>query len=256
RGQDAVGNFDLNSSVTVYDYKLTVSSAIAGPGSTVRVELRTDRNLGSLQIYSVQYTLQGSSYVTGMNAPANGLIGTWSPANLFASNAGGTRLTVAAAGAQALGNGATFHAVDVTISPAAPLGTFIPLMLTNLICNEGRPVAQVVNGGITVQTTNGVGTRQDAFALTPPLPNPCRLATLLRFVVPQGTGSGERASLAIHGLDGRLVRTLVDAAVPAGAREAIWDGRDDAGSRAAPGIYFLRLDWAGRQLTRRLVVLR
>jgi len=193
--------------------------------------------------------------VTDMN-PRSGLIASWSPANLAASNPTGRRLTVAAAGAQALGSGKTLHVVEVSISPAATLGTQIPLTLSGMICNEGHPLPQIVNGGITVQTTNGVGTRQDAFALDPPLPNPCRGATLLRFVVPQGTGSGERASLAIHGLDGRLVRTLVDAAVPAGAREAIWDGRDDAGSRAAPGIYFLRLDWAGRQLTRRLVVLR
>ncbi|HTO91512.1 MAG TPA: cohesin domain-containing protein [Candidatus Sulfotelmatobacter sp.] len=258
KAMDSVGNFDLNTSVTVYDCKLTVNGATGPPGGTVRVELQSDRDLSPLGIYSAQYTLLANpTNVTQMKADPGGLIGGWSPGNLAYGNPGGASLNVAAAGATPLGSGTALQVVDVTISPSATLGTVIPLTLSNLIFNEGRPVAQIVNGSITVQSNSGIVAGNElAFALDPPEPNPTRGSTVLRFALPRGGPEGARMVLAVHGLDGRRVRTLVDGVWPAGIHEVRWDGRGDAGSETPPGMYFLRLDWAGQRLTRRLVRVR
>jgi flagellar hook assembly protein FlgD len=52
--------------------------------------------------------------------------------------------------------------------------------------------------------------------------------------------------VAIYDLQGRRVRTLFDEERPAGPAEAEWDGLDDRGSRAASGVYLVRLQTAGK----------
>jgi hypothetical protein len=258
KAMDAVGNFDLSTSVTVYDCKLTVFGATGPPGGTVRVELRSDRDLAPLGIFSAQYSLVANpSLVSQMKADASGLIGGWSAGNLAFGNPGGASLNVAAAGAVPLGSGTTLHAVDVTISPSATLGNIIPLTLNNLIFNEGHPVAQIVNGSITVQSNTGVAPGSGLeFSLDTPEPNPSHGPTVLRFTLPRGGPAGARVVLAVHGLDGRRVRTLVDGEWPVGIHEVRWNGRGDSGNETPPGMYFLRLDWAGQRLTRRMVRVR
>ncbi len=50
-------------------------------------------------------------------------------------------------------------------------------------------------------------------------------------------------SLRIHGVDGRLVRTLLrDESLDAGLHPIGWDGRDDSGRRVASGVYQYVLD--------------
>jgi hypothetical protein len=89
-----------------------------------------------------------------------------------------------------------------------------------------------------------------ALRLDPPRPNPARAGTRLRFALPQAGP----VSLQIFAIDGRLVRTLVRGTLPAGEREAIWDGRNNTGRAAAPGLYFCRLSAGARVLSQRLVL--
>ena len=49
-------------------------------------------------------------------------------------------------------------------------------------------------------------------------------------------------TLAVYGLDGRRVRTVLDAVLPAGRHTVRWDGRDHAGRAAASGTYLYRLE--------------
>jgi flagellar hook assembly protein FlgD len=44
---------------------------------------------------------------------------------------------------------------------------------------------------------------------------------------------------------GRVVRTLVDGPLAAGAAVYAWDGRRNDGTRTAAGLYFARLERAG-----------
>jgi flagellar hook assembly protein FlgD len=43
---------------------------------------------------------------------------------------------------------------------------------------------------------------------------------------------------------------------PAGRHVARWNGRNDAGVRAAPGVYFLRAHVGGREERSRVIVVR
>jgi hypothetical protein len=90
-------------------------------------------------------------------------------------------------------------------------------------------------------------------ALRPPAPNPFASAATLRFGLPE-----ERpVTLAVFGIDGRRVRTLLDGArMPAGFHEAVWDGVDDTGRRAAAGVYTLRLVAGETRLAHKLVLAR
>jgi hypothetical protein len=87
-------------------------------------------------------------------------------------------------------------------------------------------------------------------------PNPFLRATDIPFTL-AGNGDPVAADLRVFDARGRLVKTLIDSD-RATARQYLirWDGRDDAGHPAAAGIYFYRLRAAGRELVRRLVLVR
>jgi hypothetical protein len=92
----------------------------------------------------------------------------------------------------------------------------------------------------------GVGGRGTVFLASSP--NPARGSLMLRFALPQ---DGE-ARLSIYDLSGRRVRELISGARPAGAQSIAWDLRDANGIAVRPGLYFARLEAAGRSLTQRL----
>lgn len=77
-----------------------------------------------------------------------------------------------------------------------------------------------------------------------PHPNPFNPSTRLRYEL---TAPG-RAELVILDAQGRVLRTLLDEALPAGPGFAQWDGRDAAGQRTVSGVYFARLRLDGREL--------
>jgi flagellar hook assembly protein FlgD len=60
----------------------------------------------------------------------------------------------------------------------------------------------------------------------------------------------------VHDVAGRRVRVLEDSFREAGRHAAVWDGRDGTGRRVAAGVYFVRLQAAGGELTRKIVLLR
>ena len=89
------------------------------------------------------------------------------------------------------------------------------------------------------------------FALSRPLPNPTSGATRVDFAVPRDS----RVNLGLYDMQGRRVATLVEGVPPAGRHQAIWNGT--VGGRSAPaGMYFVRMQGPGVNLTRRLVVTR
>jgi hypothetical protein len=60
---------------------------------------------------------------------------------------------------------------------------------------------------------------------------------------------------AIFDIAGRRVRMLESSMRPAGRMTLSWDGRDESGRRAAPGVHFLRVSGGARSMVRRFVVL-
>jgi phage tail sheath protein FI len=89
-------------------------------------------------------------------------------------------------------------------------------------------------------------------ALRAPRPNPSRARTTIAFELPDAMP----VTLRIHDAGGRLVRTLAAGEVLGpGPHERAWDGRDERGGTAAGGVYFVRLQAAGRELVRRVTLL-
>ncbi len=86
----------------------------------------------------------------------------------------------------------------------------------------------------------------------PPLPNPAREGTQLRFRQPRAG----RARLAILDASGREVRVLADGERGAGEHTERWDLGDSRGRAVATGVYFARLDCADGRLMRAVVVMR
>ena len=63
-------------------------------------------------------------------------------------------------------------------------------------------------------------------------------------------------SLRVFSVTGRLVRTLVDGPYPAGRGTVVWDGRDGDGRAAAAGVYLYRLSVDGREMNRKMMLVK
>lgn len=109
--------------------------------------------------------------------------------------------------------------------------------------------------GMLPASPTGVETPASAshrFALRQNSPNPFRAGTTIDFELPQAS----RVALRIYDARGALVRTVADAAMPAGPHSLAWNGRGDSGKPVAAGVYFARLTTAeGLRQTRKMAVL-
>ncbi len=65
-----------------------------------------------------------------------------------------------------------------------------------------------------------------------------------------------RVCVSVYGVEGRLIRILVDGALPGGRYSTLWDGRDAEGSRVAAGLYFLRVASRSKSIERKVLLLR
>ena len=80
-------------------------------------------------------------------------------------------------------------------------------------------------------------------------PNPFTDLATIRFAI---AAAGE-IRLEIFDTLGRRVRTLERGRLAAGSHVSSWDGRDELGRRAAPGLYLCRLSAGGSSAERKLV---
>jgi C1A family cysteine protease len=97
---------------------------------------------------------------------------------------------------------------------------------------------------------DGVGSR--TFGLRQNVPNPFNPRTTIRYSIPAAAD----VELVIYDANGKLVRRLVEQRLAAGDHAATWDGRDDAGRGVASGVYFYHLMADGRELARKMILLR
>jgi hypothetical protein len=88
-------------------------------------------------------------------------------------------------------------------------------------------------------------------ALSPPAPNPMRGGTSFTLALPEPS----RVGFEVLDAAGRLVWRAPAAEHGAGTLRLAWDGRDAAGARVAPGLYFARASAGGETLVRRVIAL-
>ena len=90
-------------------------------------------------------------------------------------------------------------------------------------------------------------------------PNPVQGTAQIPFMVGSGAGSGVASvTLRIFDSSGRLVRTLAqnETRTASVMSVKVWDGTDEKGHRVGSGIYYYRLTVAGKNYSRRMVVIR
>jgi hypothetical protein len=116
---------------------------------------------------------------------------------------------------------------------------------TDFSGNESEPAS----AGTT--TSIGEPPLPTTFVLYPNAPNPFNPTTVIRYDVPE---SGGELALRIYDVSGRLVKTLVEGAQPAGEKSATWDARDEKGRPVASGVYFCRLTAPGFTRTHKMVL--
>jgi hypothetical protein len=90
-----------------------------------------------------------------------------------------------------------------------------------------------------------------AFSLGRIAPNPASTSPEIRFSVPAATS----VKLQIYDVSGRLVRSLLDAAVPSGEGRILWDRRTVSGHRAGAGMYYVRMEAPGFTKVRPVLLL-
>jgi hypothetical protein len=129
------------------------------------------------------------------------------------------------------------------------------VLLTIAVSNAEAP-RTIGDYFLTVDDRTAVGAEalaEDSVQLWPARPNPFRDATTLAFSIAEAGP----VRLAVYDVGGRLVRRLLESdRVEPGVHERVWDGTDDAGRLAAPGVYYYRLDFAGDDATRKMLLLR
>ena len=91
-----------------------------------------------------------------------------------------------------------------------------------------------------------------AWGLGQNYPNPFNPTTTIPFVLDEET----EVRLSIFDARGALVQVLANGTFPAGANDAVWNGRDLKGNTVASGVYFCRLDTPGTAQTRKLMLLK
>jgi len=86
----------------------------------------------------------------------------------------------------------------------------------------------------------------------PVSPNPLGSRSAVRF----WTSGPTEAGLTLYDVQGRLQRTLLSGRVPGGEHVMVWDGKNAYGQSLPAGVYFFRLEAAGRVFTEKAVLLR
>jgi len=76
--------------------------------------------------------------------------------------------------------------------------------------------------------------------------------TVIRLDLPQPA----TVRLAVFDIGGRLVRTMLDGHAAPGRYDITWNGLDEGGRHVDSGVYFYVLNTDGRQITRRMTLLR
>ncbi|MGD9380774.1 MAG: T9SS type A sorting domain-containing protein, partial [candidate division WOR-3 bacterium] len=94
---------------------------------------------------------------------------------------------------------------------------------------------------------NGAANR---FLFCAPQPNPFTTNLKLRFSMPH---SG-KVAIKAYDITGRIVATVIDETLDAGAHEIIWQGIDDNQCKVSSGIYFLRVNYENENITRKVIV--
>ncbi|PKK85004.1 MAG: hypothetical protein CVT49_00235 [candidate division Zixibacteria bacterium HGW-Zixibacteria-1] len=123
---------------------------------------------------------------------------------------------------------------------------------TAITVPDGVSTAQLVIG--TEKYISGIdGTvLPERFTLEQNVPNPFNPITNIHFTLPKPG----HVKLEVFNILGQSVTVLNNEELPAGYHTAVWDGSDHSGTTVASGIYFYRIEYDNKDLTRKMLLLK
>jgi subtilisin family serine protease len=152
--------------------------------------------------------------------------------------------------------GLLFPTSQKSLTVSFDVGYLSPgLHQADLVINSNDPAHPdtTVTVDLTVTAVSGVDNALPKnLTLAGAVPNPFNPATDIQFTLPRAG----RVSLRIYDVSGRLVRNLVDGNLPSGAHSERWDGRNDQGTGAASGIYYIRLQTTDEKSIKPMTLVR
>ncbi|HNQ42975.1 MAG TPA: choice-of-anchor J domain-containing protein, partial [Candidatus Cloacimonadota bacterium] len=81
-------------------------------------------------------------------------------------------------------------------------------------------------------------------------PNPFNPETTIAYSVPKNGVT----SLKVYNTKGQLVRNLVNSDLTAGMHSVVWNGTDEKGKAVPSGVYFYRVENAGKAVTKKMLL--
>jgi hypothetical protein len=145
-----------------------------------------------------------------------------------------------------LGGSSVSH-FDVTLAPNALMEPAINPDLTSSV-DMTVPLFRDIGWIPRMLSTPGSGPA--ARVAIASAPNPTKGPTVVNFDL----ATEEAVELALYDVAGRQVRMLAKGRYPAGPNQVSWDGRDERGRVASPGIYLARLKGTRTNATQTLVL--
>jgi len=107
-------------------------------------------------------------------------------------------------------------------------------------------------------TTTGVKLNQwrvitpDEYQLSLAYPNPFNASTTIEYTLPVD----KQIKVQVYNTMGQVVRTLVNARMPAGTHRIVWDGMDNAGRAVASGMYLYTLEYGNFKQVQRMTLMK
>jgi hypothetical protein len=148
--------------------------------------------------------------------------------------------------------------IHAGIYPTSPPVTFLSFSLQNNGTTDSTSVTfddfQLTADSLVLETASGIGDAGDVPrpATVRVSPNPFVQNTSIEFEL--DTPGEVRAS--IYDATGRPITHLADGYHAEGSYAVPWDGRSASGTGVPSGVYFLRFQFDGKVLTRKLVLIR
>jgi len=118
--------------------------------------------------------------------------------------------------------------------------------------SSGRPEVQSVHPEFATQYVAKDAAVPTVFALHQNSPNPFNPTTSIKYDMPK---AGD-VQIAVFNVLGQRVTDLINGYQEAGSHEVVWNGKDDAGSSVASGIYFYRIKTSEFSDTKKMLLMK
>jgi hypothetical protein len=122
-----------------------------------------------------------------------------------------------------------------------------------LVAWRGRTSIELKKCNITsTDPPSTDGSLPNEYALSQNYPNPFNPSTVIDYALP----TASQVELTVFNVLGQRVAVLVNGPQSAGSHTAFWDGRNDAGTLVASGVYLYRLSAEAFTQTRKMLLLK